>query len=351
MVACKAAVYPTVTNYGRNFEVGHDAIVLPVLRFDPGESGRRENRQHFRSILEKRLPKTGNKKKKLFQRGAELDLCIDLSNGNPRALLHIINSALSSQTSLSERSVSLAVQSYVDQELIPYHQSLAKRLPKYASHIQVGLDLLRGYLIPEIRLKNHRKTKSEYQSAFFTVQRDMSPNLKLALDVLSYSGMVSQMGTVKIAGGKTGPRYLVHLALMATEKAFDTAKTTDAINRLSLTNYREFSSSDSQISVYLDSLLMADEICTACSAPLAQNAKFCSECGHPVVTVSIVSTLLVESVDALSISDKLKTRVKPRFPTVGSVVQAKRIELMSITYIKEVRSRIIKNAADEFISG
>lgn len=349
-VACKAAVYPTVTNYGRNFEVGQDAIVLPVVRFDPGEVGRRENREHFRSILEKRLPKTSALRKKIFTRGAELDLCIDLSNGNPRALLHILNSALASNGSLSERTVGLAVQNYVDQALIPYHQSLSKRLPKYASHIRIGLDLLRGYIIPEVRSKNHRKTKSNYQSAFFTVQRDMSPNLKLALDILCYSGMVSQLGTVKIASG-TGPRYLINLALMATEKAFDTSKTADAISRLSLTDYREFSSSDSQIQTYLASLLLPSETCSVCSAPLPQNAKFCSECGNKIIATSIVSTLLEESINGLSVSDRLKDRVRPKFPTVGSIVQAKRKELMAIPYIKDVRSRIIKNAADEFISG
>jgi len=47
----------------------------------------------------------------------------------------------------------------------------------------------------------------------------------------------------------------------------------------------------------------------------------------------------------------LKGRIRPKFATVGSVVQAKRDELMAIQYIKDVRSRIIKNAADEFISG
>ncbi|SDF37771.1 zinc ribbon domain-containing protein [Phytopseudomonas seleniipraecipitans] len=350
IVACKAAVYPTVTNYGRNFEVGQDAIVLPAVRFDPGESGRRENRLHFREILDKRLPKTSAQRKKIFQRGAELDLCIDLSNGNPRALLHILNSALSGNGALSERSVGLAVQNYVDQALIPYHQSLSKRLPVYASHIRVGLELLRGYLVPEIRTKNHRKTKSEYQSAFFTIQRDMSPNLKLSLDILSYSGMVSQLGTVKIASG-TGPRYLVNLAILATEKAFDTPKTADAITRLSLTDYREFSSSDPQIKTYLDSLLLPSETCPGCSAPLPLNAKFCSECGTKITATSIVSTLLEEPVSELSISERLRNRIKPKYPTVGSVVQAKRADLMQISYIKDVRSRIIKNAADEFISG
>ncbi|WP_216595027.1 zinc ribbon domain-containing protein [Collimonas arenae] len=261
-----------------------------------------------------------------------------------------MNNALSGNANLTERAVNLAVQNYVDQALLPYHQSLNKRLPKYASHIRTGMDLLRGYVIPEIRTKNHRKTKSEYQSAFFTVQRDMSPNLKLALDVLSYSGVVSQLGTVKIANG-TGPRYLVNLALMAAEKAFDTQKTSEAIARLSLTDYREFSSTDPQIQTYLSSLLAPNEACPDCSAPILSNAKFCSECGYKVVATSIVSTLLEESVNALSLSERLQDRVRPKFPTVGSIVQAKRDELMTIPYIKGVRSRIIKNAADEFISG
>lgn len=139
--------------------------------------------------------------------------------------------------------------------------------------------------------------------------------------------------------------------VMATEKAFDTAKISDAISRLSLTDYREFSSSDAQIETYLDSLFVPTAMCSSCSAPLVQNAKFCSECAHPVAETSIVSKLLEEAIDALSISARLKGRVRPKFATVGAVVQAKRSELMALPYIKDVRSRIIKNAADEFISG
>lgn len=79
--------------------------------------------------------------------------------------------------------------------------------------------------------------------------------------------------------------------------------------------------------------------------------SFGSVCGHKIVVTSVISALLEESVDELSISDRLIERVRPKFATVGSVVQAKRNELMTIPYIKDVRSRIIKNAADEFISG
>jgi uncharacterized OB-fold protein len=138
---------------------------------------------------------------------------------------------------------------------------------------------------------------------------------------------------------------------MATERAFDTPRTAEAIGRLSLTDYREFSSADSQIQNYLSSLLLHTQTCAECSATLLPNARFCSECGHAVSATPIVSSLLEESVEELSISDRLKKRIQPKFSTVGSVVQAKRSELMVIPYIKDVRSRIIKNAADEFISG
>jgi hypothetical protein len=348
-IAVKAAVYPTVTSYGRNFEIGHDAIVLSMDRFEPGEAGRNANRKLFRALIERRLPQNSPVRKRVFKRGELLDLVIDLSTGNPRAFLHLLNRAL--EQGFSDRAVTLATQQFVDQELLPYHLSLAKRLPKYASHVRVGLELLRGYFIPEIRTKNHRETKSGYQSAFFTVPRGLSPNLKLSLDVLSYSGILVSKGTVKIAERQTGLRYMVHLSILSTEKAFASSRLAEAIGSISLTDYREFSSNDPQIETYLRSLNETGDQCPKCMTPIAPNAKFCPECGTKIEVTSIIGPLLDDSIDALSVSSKLKERIKPQFPRVGDVVQATREEVMRIKFIKEVRSRIIKNAADEFISG
>jgi len=119
-VAVKAAVYPTVTSYGRNFEVGQDALVISLDRFEPGQAGRTINRKLFRGMLERRLPPSGSLRKKLFARGELLDLCIDLSTGNPRAFFHLLNRVLE-KGGLSDRSVLLATQEYVDEELLPYH--------------------------------------------------------------------------------------------------------------------------------------------------------------------------------------------------------------------------------------
>lgn len=271
-LAVKAAVYPTVTSYGRNFEVGQDAIVISMDRFEPGEAGRTANRQLFRGLLERRLPAKSPLRKRIFGKGELLDLCIDLSTGNPRAFLHLLNRAV--DQGFSDRAVTLATQEFVDQELLPYHANLAKRLPKFASHVRVGVELLRGYLIPEIRTKNHRQTKSGYQSAFFTVSRDMSPNLKLSLDILSYSGVLVNKGTVKIAERQTGLRYMVHFAILAAEKAFASARLGEAIGSISLTDYREFSATDAQIGTYLRELQELGDHCGKCSVAIPPSAKF-----------------------------------------------------------------------------
>ncbi|WP_438498555.1 zinc ribbon domain-containing protein [Paenibacillus sp. IHBB 3054] len=348
-IAVKAAVYPSVTSYGRNFEVGHDAIVLPMDRYETGEIGRRNNRKLFRELLDKRLPHQSQLRKKIYQKGEILDNCIDLSTGNPRAFLHLLVRTL--DKGFTDRALLLSTQEFVDQELLPYHNSLTVRLPKYSNHIKIGIDLLRSYIIQEIREKNLRERKNKYQSAFFTFPRDISPNLKLALDILCYSGVLTNKGTIKIADRKTGQRYMVHLALLTTEKVFTSSNINESLGSISLTDYREFNSNDSIIDNYLLQLKELSEKCSGCNRDLPPNAKFCSECGKKVEPTSIISSLLEEPVFKLPIANFLCTLVRPYYPRVGDIIQASREELMTIKWIKDVRSRIIKNAADEFVSG
>jgi hypothetical protein len=347
-VAVKAAVYPSITSYGKNFEIGHDAILIPLGAFEPGSTGRDASRKLYRELITKRIPE-GKLRKTIFSKGDLLDQCIHLSSGNPRAFLHLFNRVY--DRGYTERALLLATQDFVDQELLPYHLGLSKRLPKYSHHVKLGLDILREYITPEIRKKNVREKKTQYQTAFFTLPRDIPPNLKLSLDLLCYSGVLSKQGTVKIASRKTGQRYMVHLALLFTEKAFISNKFSDVISMISLTDYREFSASDSSFDIYLDKLKLSADECQECSSEVPPNAKFCPECGAKVVEKSIVGQLLDDTVRKMSISSAMADRVEPEYPRVGDVVHATRQDLMKISYIKDVRSKMIKNAADEYISG
>lgn len=347
-IAVKAAVYPSITSYGKNFEIGHDAILISLGEFIPGTMGRDNSRKLYRELITKRIPE-GKLRKTIFSKGQLLDQCIHLSSGNPRAFLHLFNRVY--DRGYTDRALMLATQDYVDQELLPYHLGLSKRLPKYSHHVKLGLDILREYIIPEIRKKNTREKKTPYQSAFFTLQRDMPPNLKLALDLLCYSGVLSKQGTVKIASRKTGQRYMAHLALLFTEKAFISNTFSDVINMISLTDYREFSATDPAFESYLEKLKQSSEECQECSTEIPPNAKFCPGCGNALVEISIVGQLLDDPVRKISISNAIADRVEPEYPRVGDVIHATREDLMTISYIKKVRSKMIKNAADEYISG
>lgn len=145
---------------------------------------------------------------------------------------------------------------------------------------------------------------------------------------------------------------MVNIALLLNERAFASSKLAESLELISLTDYREFSVDDPQIETYLQEMTAASDVCENCSTPLPTNSRFCSQCGTRVTaTGSIIAGLLDETINSLSISMRMKTRVRPKFPKVGDIVQASREEIMQIPYIKEVRSRMLKNAADEFISG
>ncbi|OUL23199.1 hypothetical protein BV372_30190 [Nostoc sp. T09] len=111
--------------------------------------------------------------------------------------------------------------------------------------------MLRSYLIRELRNKNYNQKKNNDQSAFFTVGRDTSPHLSLALNILCYSGILANKGTIAVPGNKTGNRYMVHLAIMVTEKAFSTTDITEAIKLLNVRYTKNFPGNDTEFDKYL----------------------------------------------------------------------------------------------------
>ncbi len=348
-IAVKAAVYPSVTSYGKNFEIGHDALLISLDRFETGSSGLANVKVLFRDILDKRIKHKPSIKKALFSKGDLLDQCIYASTGNPRAFFHILLNA--NDKGFNVYGVQNAIQEYVDLELLPYHKQVSKRLPRFANHCTLGYELIKSYIIPEIKQKNFRTKKSSYQSAFFTIDRECSPNLKISLDLLCYSGILSKKGTVKIANRQTGQRYMVNLSLMFTEKAFISSKISEAVKSLSLTDYREFSSSDSKILVFTEQIKESGETCSNCGSEITLEAKFCSNCGVSIQRTRLISVLLEDEIDKLSIGRRIAKRVKEKYSKVGDILQASKDDLMTIYYVGNVKSRIIKNAAEEYISG
>lgn len=87
-IACKAAVYPGITNYGKYFERGQDAKELKV-QWSPLDDG---DIKYIENIIKKRLKEYDNNYWNKLSNNQDVlkTLCI-CSNGNPRFAFHIID--------------------------------------------------------------------------------------------------------------------------------------------------------------------------------------------------------------------------------------------------------------------
>lgn len=357
IVSIKVAVYPGVTSYGGNFEYGQDAIPIQLERYDMYTATSREVfRSFFRQLLQKRL---GNSSlaKSFFDRGEVLDMAIYLSNGNPRAFLHIM-SKLERDREFSMRNALLATAEYVENELVVYHRELSKRLPKLVNIVELGYDVLRNYIVFEIKKKNEGKAPNfRKQSVFFTLEKECHYKIHRAMQLLCYSGLVVKIGMVKIRDRKTAQRYAINLGVMVTDKAFAknfVRQPMEAIKLISKDDYREFYSTDQNLEDMVRAHNDALPPCTNCGRE-RENPQHagCPYCMHPYPKNSILPVLLNDGIGKLAIPYIVlrSVEVDGRFKTVQDILFTTLEQLQTVYNIGPVRSRILRNAAEEYISG
>ena len=352
IIAVKAAVYPGSTSYGGNFEEGQDAIKLSFSSIDENlPDARHRLRNHFRELLKKRLPATDFGK--LADRGEALDMLILLSNGNPRMFLQAISKLISSKE-ISKRSALSASNNFVSTELINYHLGLKKRLPRFASHIDLGIELVKAHLIPELQRKNEGKGESpKIQTVYFTMAPLIPYKIHKSISLLEYSGFLYSKSVVKTASRKQAKRYALHLGVAANDKVFHSSMSRDpdrAIKLLSLTDYREFYESDDRFSKLVNDHPDKE---TCPNGHIRQTeGNFCPICGKQFKIDRVIEALLNDSIVNLLISDFLKSKAKECGAlTVRDVLDLTESRLQEVYRIGPKRSRQIINAAEEYITG
>lgn len=352
IIAVKAAVYPGITSYGGNFEIGQDAIKLSFSSIDENlQNARDQLKKHFRELLQKRLPAPDFGK--LANRGEALDMLILLSNGNPRMFLHAISKLISSKE-ISKRSALSASNDFVSTELINYHAGLKKRLPRFASHIDLGIELVKAHLIPELQKKNQGKGENpKIQTVYFTIDPLIQYKIHKSIALLEYSGFLYSKSVVKTANRKQAKRYALHLGVAANDKVFHSSMSRDpdkAIKILSLTDYREFYSSDDRFSELVND---HPDQQTCPNGHIRQTeGNFCPICGERFKVDHVIESLLNDSINNLSLSDFLYSKVREfGASTVRDVLNLTESRLQEAYRIGPKRSRQIINVAEEYITG
>jgi len=356
-ISVKAAVYPNTTNYGKDFDIGQDAVVIPIER----QVETTEGMAMFTELVEKRF--SGSSLGMSMNSSPNiLDFLIKMSGGNPRWFIHLANAVQveNGGTIPQPKAISVAKQ-FPDSTLWPYLRKLRENLPRRRNYVDAALSLS-TYFLDSIRdaNKNVRRGGSPVCYVAVSMHRTVPYRVHAALGILQYAGIISRRGPKKISDRDTAEMYMVHPAILVRENIVFGAEPNPSIDWLlgafsdpPRDKFREFTRNSPRLLEFRQSEEADEVLCTKCDQPLPDNARFCPNCGETTSKISPFQELLSRPADMLEITSGVKQRVLEdgRFPTVGDLFNASDSAIDSIAWIGPSRVLLIRYAVEEFIAG
>lgn len=191
-IACKAAVYPGITNYGKYFEKGQDAKELTLSWFP----NKKENIDYIKQILKKRIQAYDHRYWEMLSVNSNIidTICV-CSNGNPRFAFHIIDELESTgvfnQKSIQMQKVINSIRAVLETKWKEF-STLRNRLVKYKEYINQAEKLVKEFLIPNLREWNSKKRgKNSKLSSGFYVSTTIYDKIPQIFEVLAYSNLIT----------------------------------------------------------------------------------------------------------------------------------------------------------------
>lgn len=322
----KAAVYPGVTSYGDTFQPSHDATMLSLDRDILGT----DYVETMREIVEKQAESATLED--IATHDKNFALLAFASSGNPRVLLKTLARA----PRVTAAQTNEVIREYYRNDLWSEHSTLPE---KYAGHkhlIDWGRQFIEGTVLPDLQKKNAQYLEQEQKSTcFFWIHRDAPQPVKEALKLLAYSGIVSEHATgIRATRSEVGTRYSVNLGALIAQEG--NPGTTGLLIARNLTPRRmsEFGANH-----------------PAYQSLLAQVPDFVEP-----QAVAVLQHQLGKPLDVLDVTPWQRSKLHELgLVTVGDVLLASESKLQTLSYIGEVRSRRIRNAAlaavFEYLSG
>jgi hypothetical protein len=221
-IVCNAAVYPGVTSYGETFQPAHDATMMSIDR----DVQDKDYINNMREIVEKQAG--SDVLRSIARYGANFSILAYAATGNPRSLLKTVSKA----NRLSSAQINEVIREYYRVDIWSEHSNLADKYPGLKSIIDWGRMFVEGQALPEIKSKNDDyQLHGKNTSAYIWVHRDVTETAKLALRILSYTGIViEQASGIKATRGEIGQRYLINLGcLFALEPIHELVESDESV--------------------------------------------------------------------------------------------------------------------------
>ncbi|MBL1459121.1 MAG: hypothetical protein COA34_014895 [Methylophaga sp.] len=333
-ITCNAAVYPGITSYGGSFELAHDATLVRLDRNISTSTYVESMREIVLKQANRKAVNGSSDEKRLAERiirqadasgpfASNFPLLAYCAHGNPRHLLKTIGTL----KSYSVPDVEATIKTYYREEVWKEHTALGEKFRSYKSIVDWGRDFVEEELIPKLAKRNDnpetRGTKET--TAFFWIHRDAPEEIKKALSLLSYVGLVQELdrgyrGTRK----QLGIRFFVHLGALLANAAHPAQELGKVVPTLAVKRMIEFGKNHQSFG----------------------DVEFEFEVSDDMLSIGVVQAQLAEPVEVLDLSEWQISKLDSNgFNDVGDVLSAGEDELRRIYMVGEVRSRQMYNAA------
>lgn len=356
-IACKAAVYPGITNYGKYFERGQDAKELKI-EWNPLAPN---DIKYIKTILKKRIQNYSSEYwNKLTNNAQIIDAICVCSNGNPRFAFHIIDELENTKAFKSNIKLQLLINAIRSVFNIKWKEfdTLKHRLIRYNQYINEAEFFIKDSILPNLRVWNDKqREKKRKLSMGFYISTKAYELLEKIFSVLAYSNIVNIDHSKKSLGKQ---KYGYHIAINPSILYTDLIlKDVEELNKTSLSiEYNQaYFETTNIIRGLIEKLKIENEF--RCSNPLCdfkttqELFKFCPKCGNKIdhqEEDSLYKILRSHSIDNLKLSRKLIQRIKTKFKNIGELYDADEAAIR-MKYIKDVRVILIKNSVIEYMSG
>jgi len=357
LIACKAAVYPGVTNYGKYFERGQDAKEIRI-DWSPID---KDDVNYIKEIIKKRI-KAFNIQywEKLTTNKNTIDLLAMCSNGNPRFAFHIIDELENNKAFKSNITIPILINAIRSVFSTKWREfdTLKLRLIRYEKYITEAESFIKETVLPNLRIWNDKQRNSNRKlSIGFYISTGAFDKLEKVFSVLAYSNIIGIDYSKRSVGHHKYAYYVtVNPSVLFTDLIIkdvgELQNTSIAIENNQA--YSETSSSIKEIIAQVGVVNYINCSNTNCDFKTKdEQYKFCPKCGSKIENdeeASLYKILRSHSVDNLKLSFKIINRIKTKFNNIGELYDCD-VEDIRMKYIQDVRINTIRNAVIEYMSG
>ncbi len=323
-ISCNAAVYPGVTSYGDTFQPSHDALSLSLNRDVLSVSY--INDMHEIITKQAKFNDDDTLLRKISQNKMNFRALAYASSGNPRTLVKTIAQA----EKINTQQTNNVIKDFYRTAIWSDHSNLSSTYSGHTGLFDWGREFIESTVLKDMNARNTENLAESRNTTFFIwIHRDAPAAVKLALNLLSYTGIITEHSTgIKGTRSEIGTRYSVNLGCLLALEVTPVSAVMPIIDHVSIKKFNEYGANHSAF----QSLSQSQELLT------------------PPNPKDILAIKLLQDTGILELPVWIIERLKEvNLKTVRDILTATDEEIRQAYYIGEVRSRMAKNAAIEAV--